>query len=328
MLFFCTLFDSNYSAKGLAMYQSLMKTCPSFHLYIFAFDDLLEENLLKMNLQHITVVSLTEFEDEELLSVKQGRTKVEYCWTSTPSTILYCINKYQLNHCTYLDADLYFFSNPKVLIDEMGDCDVLITPHRYSKMYDQTLTSGKYCVQFNTFKNTVNGIAILKKWRSDCIDWCYNRYEDGKRGDQMYLDSWTKTYQGVHELEHLGGGVAPWNMQQYKFINSKQGIQGVELLSNKQFDLIFFHFHYMFSVKKLFFHEFSFDIYDLPENIRKVVYVPYLKSLIKSYRYCKKYEKKLDGLATEIYAKSWFSYLKMIRKRYMNNNKRFFYWIG
>jgi len=327
MLNFCTLFDSNYIAKGLAMYQSLMKTCPSFHLYIFAFDDLAETDLLKMNLPHITIISLTEFEDEELLSVKQGRTKVEYCWTSTPSTILYCINNFQLDHCTYLDADLYFFSNPKVLIDEMKDCDVLITPHRYSDLYNQTQTSGKYCVQFNTFKNTENGLAILKKWRSDCIDWCYNRYEDGKRGDQMYLDSWPEKYKGVHELKHLGGGVAPWNMQQYNFEMIGDKIYGNELANYQKFELIFFHFHYMFCAKKSFFREFSFDIYELNESTRKTVYLPYLSYLIKSFKFCKKTDKNLDGLATQQSDKSWYRYMRIVRKRYINNDKRFKYWI-
>lgn len=328
MLNFCTLFDSNYAAKGLAMYQSLIKTCPNFHLYIFAFDDLLEANLLKMNLPMITVISLRNFEDDKLLSVKPDRTKVEYCWTSTPSIILYCLNNFKLDHCTYLDADLYFFANPAVLIEEMGNNDVLITSHRFSEQYEQTTTSGKYCVQFNTFKNTENGLAILNKWRNDCIDWCFNRYEDGKRGDQMYLNPWPEIYQGVHVLEHLGGGVAPWNMQQYKFEKNKQGIQGIELSSNKRFELIFFHFHYVFCVKKSIFREFSFDIYELPESTRRVVYLLYLRFLIKSYRYCKQFDKNLDGLATEIYSKSWLAYLKTIHKRYINDNKRFLYWIG
>lgn len=210
----------------------------------------------------------------------------------------------------------------------MGDSDVLITPHRYSKMYDQTLTSGKYCVQFNTFKNTENGLAVLKQWRNDCIEWCYNRYEDGKRGDQMYLDTWMEKYQGIHELEHLGGGVAPWNMQQYEFLKNEQGIQGVELISNKQFELVFFHFHYMFSVRKSIFREFSFDIYELSDNTRKIVYLPYLKYLIKSFRNCIRFDKNMDGLATELYPKSWFAYLKTIRKRYIKNNRRYLYWIG
>lgn len=84
----------------------------------------------------------------------------------------------------------------------------------------------------------------------------------------------------------------------------------------------------MFCVKKSFFREFSFDIYELPDNTRKTIYNPYLKFLIESYKFCKKTDRNLDGLATQFSDKSWYAYIKTIRKRYINNNKRFKYWIG
>ena len=61
MINFCTLYDSNYSARGLAMYESLVRHCPSFHLYIFAFDDILASTLKKMSLKDVTVITLSEF---------------------------------------------------------------------------------------------------------------------------------------------------------------------------------------------------------------------------------------------------------------------------
>lgn len=229
---YCTLFDRNYLTRGIAMYESLKKHSKKFHLYIFAFDDESYEMLKELSLDSITVISLKEFEDEELLSVKSDRTVAEYCWTSTSSIIKYAIEKYQLGSCTYLDADLYFFSDPSVLIEEMGNKSVLITEHRYTKKYDQSAKSGIYCVQFMTFKNDKEGMKVLNWWRNACLDWCYARHEDGKFGDQKYLDDWIERFKGiVHVLKNRGGGVAPWNVQQYD-------------LTDKNCKLVFYHFHY------------------------------------------------------------------------------------
>ena len=227
---FCTLFDSHYLTRGLALYESLLENCPEFHLYICAFDDVSYEILVSLNLRHATIVSLDELEDEALLEVKPTRSVAEYCWTCTPSVIKLCIENYRLPFCTYLDADIYFFADPALLIDELGGKSILITEHRYTPEYNQTKNSGIYCVQFTTFKNDISGMSALNWWREACIEWCYNRVEDGKFGDQKYLDDWLLRFEGVHVLQHLGGGVAPWNVQQYD-------------LSDPCFEVVFYHFH-------------------------------------------------------------------------------------
>lgn len=224
------------------MYESLLKTCPNFHLYIFAFDKRSEIILKEMDLRNLTVISLEEFEDERLVSVKSGRTKGEYCWTCTSSTIYYCITRFNLDHCTYVDADLYFFSNPNVLVDEMKGASVLITEHRYTKKYDQSADCGIYCVQFITFRNTPAGMKALTWWRDRCIEWCYDRFEDGKFGDQKYLDDWTTRFEGVHVLQNPGGLLAPWNVQQFD-VHSGKTITITEKTTGREYGLVFFHFH-------------------------------------------------------------------------------------
>lgn len=277
---FCTLFNSSYLSRGLAMYESLLKHCTDFHLYIFAFDDKTRDYLSSQNLKHITVISLKEFEDAELLRVKPTRTAGEYCWTCTSSTILYSINTFHLDHCTYIDADLLFYSNPIVLINEMGSKSVLITSHRYTKDYDQSIESGKYCVQFVMFKNNEQGMKVLNWWRNACIEWCYNRIEDGKFGDQKYLDDWTTRFEGVHELEHLGGGVAPWNVQQYTFTKSNGNYIGTEIISGKKFELVFFHFHgvkfYQNDIVSL-----TGQLYSISNEIQNLLYKPYVIELCR-----------------------------------------------
>jgi len=181
---FCTLFDSNYLHFGLMLHSSLLQHCDNFHLYIFAFDDKCEKFLKSQNLKNVTVISLQEFEDEKLLSIKSTRSKGEYCWTCTPSTILYVLKKFSQDHCIYIDSDIFFFNNPQILLDEIGEKSVLITPHNYLPQYDQSEISGKYCVQFIYFKNNKTGLEVLEWWRERCIEWCYEIPQDGKFGDQ------------------------------------------------------------------------------------------------------------------------------------------------
>ena len=88
-------------------------------------------------------------------------------------------------------------------------------------------------MQFVTFKNTVQGLKVLNWWRDACIEWCYARHEDGKFGDQKYLDNWTTMFEGVRELKHLGGGVAPWNLQQYDFYSKNEKLYLTEKTSGK-----------------------------------------------------------------------------------------------
>ena len=92
----------------------------------------------------------------------------------------------------YIDADMRFYSDPKILADEMKDKSVLISQNIVTLLYyDQTHLSGKYCVQFVGFRNDDRGMKALRWWRNACLEWCYARTEDGKFGDQKYIDDWT-----------------------------------------------------------------------------------------------------------------------------------------
>ncbi len=289
---FCTLFDSFYLTRGVALYRSLEKCSSDFHLYIFAFDDLSFDILTTLKLEKATIVSLKEFEDEKLLAVKPGRTKAEYCWTCTSSTIVYVIEKFKVSSCTYLDADLYFYRDPRILLDEMGDRSVLITEHRYPPQFNRTSQSGIYCVQFITFKNDENGMKALRWWRDACIEWCYDRYEDGKFGDQKYLDDWTTRFKGVHVLQHLGGGLACWNVEQYPFIERKgDRITFLNKINNSKFEAVFYHFHHVRFFKN--------DIVDLGWRhptlpVVNNLYVPYILELQEIEKEISRIEKRFN----------------------------------
>lgn len=288
---FCTLFDSNYLSRGVTMYQSLAATGANFHLYVFAFDEKCRQVLETMNLPKLTVISLKEFEDEALLKVKPTRTRAEYCWTSTSSTILYCIEQFNLPACTYLDADMFFYADPSVLIDEMGDKSIMITEHRYTPRYDKTALSGTYCVQFVTFKNDERGLTALRWWRNACLEWCYNRHEDGKFGDQKYLDDWTTRFEAVHVLQHLGGGLALWNIQQYSVTEQDGKLTCTEKTTGKTFSPVFYHFHYL----KYFNNGYvELGRRTITPDVLEHFYLPYLEKMEAARELVAQYDNSFD----------------------------------
>jgi len=272
---YCTLFDSFFLSRGLALYHSLKRTTPNFRLYVFPFDQKALEVLRDMELPDVTVVSQAEFETPELLKIKTVRTRGEYCWTCTPVIIDYCIKEFNLSQCTYLDADLYFFSNANQLVAEMGDRSALITDHRYTTRYDQSKTSGKYCVQFMTFKNSNAGMTILSWWKEKCLEWCFDRFEDGKFGDQKYLDDWTQRFDGVYDLPNEGAGLAPWNIQQYDIRKKGESLIAVSKATEIEWPVVFYHFHGLKFLK----NKIDLGAFRLAKVVVDCIYKPYLYEL-------------------------------------------------
>ena len=237
---FCTLFDSGYLFKALALYESLERHCEDFHLTALSFDEEAERMLKLLSLPHLSVLPLAELERADLgfAATKADRTRFEYCCTATPALPLYLLQtRPELDEITYLDADLLFFSDPEPLFDEMGDASILITPHRFPPYLRHYEANGVYNVQFMTFRRTDDGLAALKWWHERCLEWCYLRLEDGKFADQKYLDDWPDRFAGVHVLRHKGGGVAPWNLDllELREEDSRVTVDGEPL--------VFFHFH-------------------------------------------------------------------------------------
>lgn len=284
-LCFCTLFNSYYWAKGLLTLRSLLNVCPDAQIYVLAMDDRTAELLKHENNQQIHVVTMTEFESPEILAAKSNRNQAEYCWTCGSAFIYYCMTTFNLPSCTYIDADLYFYASPLKLLEEIGDNDVMITEHHYTPQYVyQTRTSGKYCVQFMYFLNTPNGMHILKWWRDACLEWCYNRFEDGKFGDQKYLDDWTTRFKRVHVLRHEGGGLAPWNIRQYTMEQNDGTLYVQNKQTGERSEVIFYHFHHLRNYFLRSMTEFRMGPYPIAEDVKELIYLPYIKELIDIYR--------------------------------------------
>jgi len=283
-----------------------------------ALDGKSYEFLKKHECEFMTVDSLKSIETEELLKLKTNRTRAEYCWTCGPIIILYFIDKYHLEDVTYLDSDLMFFSSYEPIYTEIADGSVAITP-QYST---QDQLSGKYCVQFMFFKNDENGIACLKWWRDECIKWCYARYEDGKFGDQKYLDSFPVLFKNVVIIKNRGAGVATWNMKKYDYKDNMVVYQG------KSYPLVFYHFHGLRMTTEDNTLVFQLIDCDFSKQYDTLFFRPYMQlvadNLQKYFKIeIKAFSIKQKSLATKIFSrlKPLFRNLSVLRTIYFKFHK-------
>lgn len=244
---YCTLFDSYYLDRGLALYHSLENVAKEFCLYILAMDKKSYNILNGLELKNAVIIDEEEILDCELREIKKNRNRAEYCWTCTPIIIEYVLEKFLVEECTYIDADMYFYKDPELLIDELkeNNASVGIIGHRFPKSFTSEKRErlyGKYCVEFNTFFNNENGKKVLQWWKDKCIKSCTMELYQESFGDQKYLEQWERKFRGVYELKNLGAGIAPWNMTDYKLEDIENDILKLRYRKQEQCELIFYHF--------------------------------------------------------------------------------------
>jgi len=301
---FVTLFDSNFLPMGICLHASLMEHAMPFHLWVICMDELVEQHLRQLALPHVSLIPLREVESVDLLNVKGGRTRAEYCWTLTPFTPQFVFDRDQtVRQVTYLDADLFFFDSPQILIREFEESgkQVLITEHAYAAEYDQAIISGKFCVQFMTFNRTEGGLKVMGWWQARCLEWCFNRVEDGKFGDQKYLDDWPERFANeVHVSRQVEKTLAPWNVYHFE-------------KHNRTLSPVFYHFHSLRIVSQ---NKVRLYIGYKVGPQGKVLYRQYIDSLKRSIRLIRDHQLEIKCLPL---AKESWVLLRKIKRRWQGS---------
>ena len=100
--------------------------------------------------------------------------------------------------------------------------------------------------------------------------------QPGRFGDQKYLDDWPTRFESVHVLSHLGGGLAPWNIQQYALEAIGQQVIGIEKRSGVRFPAVFYHFHQCQFLNDTWV---DYGNYQLNLEVKRCIYRPYVKMI-------------------------------------------------
>lgn len=324
MYSFCTLFDSNYLDKGLVTIESLKRYIGREKVYILAMDSKCFELLVKWYKREtdIIIISLDEFENDELKAIKKSRSRAEYCWTCSASLIAYVLDFYHEEFCTYIDADLCFYSDPRCIIQEMEDQNktVQIIEHRFKLNYDgklQQMNSGRFCVEFMTFKNEDKSREVLETWRKQIIDNCSEDSDMNSFGDQMYLNSWEDDYDCVWVTKQIGAGVAPWNINRYilkKAVGNKIVLFFDE--GKKETPLIFYHFHHISYLSETKVNiNIRIRYWKVDEELVKKLYVDYLRRIeLKRSILGKEYGYKNIGVVAGTTRKNKINFYKALQR--------------
>jgi len=259
---YVTVFDSLFLPQALALHLSMERVVKNYTLWMLCVDKTAFEVVTQLKLKNVKVLDLKLIETDELLEVKKSRSSGEYCWTLTPFAPRFVFEADStVKRVTYIDADLWFRKHPKQIFDEFDASGkhVLITDHEYAPEYDQSATSGQFCVQFMTF-NRNEGEHVRKWWEERCVEWCFARFEEGKFGDQKYLDDWPERFEDtVHVLQNKQLALAPWNATRFPYGSA-----------------IFYHFHGLRLISE---RKCKFGGYALPINLKENIYKPYLSDL-------------------------------------------------
>ena len=259
---YVTLFNSLFLPQGIALHFSMERRIRDYVLWVLCVDQETFKVLSRLALPNVRLLNLDELETKELQEVKHSRTIGEYCWTLTPFAPRFVFDADQtVERVTYLDADLWFRKHPKPIFEELDHSgkDVLIIEHAYAPEYDQSETSGRFCVQFMPFTRE-GGEVVRKWWEERCIEWCFARVELNKFGDQKYLDDWPDRFPDkVYILKDKEKALAPWNATRFPYSNS-----------------VFYHFHGLRLLSK---SEVTIGGYFVPECVLRNVYKPYLGDL-------------------------------------------------
>lgn len=259
---FVTLFDSLFLPQAVALYRSLERHCQQFTLWAITMDKEAQEVLGRLELRHLRVIPLQDIETENLLEVKHSRTRGEYCWTVTPFAPAAVFDLDPTIDCvTYLDADLWFTKPPSQLIEPFlaGDASVMITEHAYAPWRDLSATSGRFCVQFISYRRSGSS-EVIKWWQDRCIEWCFARVEDGRFGDQKYLDDWPERFgSSVQILNPSSACQGPWNCERFPYSEA-----------------VFYHFHGLRLAKR---GRIALGASVIPVPTWENLYLPYLRAL-------------------------------------------------
>ena len=218
---FCVIMSKYRIYQGVALYRSLEYNSKRFKMFILCVDDESYKLCKELNLANAILIRDIDLNDERIIVAKKERRLNEYCWTLKPFFLEYVLNNYStIENVVYLDADICFFNDPSPIFEANKGYSIQLSDHDFQESNSSVeQICGIYNSGFIVFKNCKTGLYALKWWKEKCIDWCRDGVDEGRFGDQKYLEIMPIIFDEVFSINTQGVNVAPWNESKYQFSN-------------------------------------------------------------------------------------------------------------
>jgi hypothetical protein len=226
--------DLGFLPQTLTFHESLTAKAREFHLTVLCMDDVCLSFLRDRRLAGVDLVSLAELERAvpALAATRERETWRVYCWTAIPVFVDLMLNRVASGTVVFwIDSDVEFFHDPALLLDELGDGSILLTPHRYNRAYPISAPASELAFrygQFNggtiAFRRDADGLAAAELWRDLALGpGGFDRFDPSRHGNQVHIDDFAQRFAGAQVLKVPGGVLGPWNGGRFRVGSGPDG---------------------------------------------------------------------------------------------------------
>lgn len=200
------------------MFDSLERSQSDFRLHYLCLDSQSFDKLKSIGDQRLIPYSLEDIlsNDHELASAKNRLQYRDFCFALASYFSKFILSG-GADSVLYMDSDLYFYNDLKVVYNEIGEKSVGVIRHRH---VERGHFVGEYNVGIVYFKNDEHGNFCCNKWWEWVSD-PSNPFskEYGTCGDQKYLELFDSIIpvESICVIDDESSHLAPFNFHLYDF---------------------------------------------------------------------------------------------------------------
>ncbi len=238
----CTIITKSHLHFVKALHQSIKRFIDGIQMHVLVADGCDQKLDSLPNIHFYNISTIKEAAIGKKIYDKYYHESMDrFRWSCKSVFMIYLLNN-RVDKLLYLDSDLFFFSDPSFLFEELSRNHILLSPHfRTSDPaidyhdYGRNNTHGLFNGGF--IGSNKDGIPALKWWSEVCGNVCEKRTKKGYYVDQSHLNLMPILFENVGIIKNRGCNVASWNRN-----TCERSKIGGKLFLSGEYELVFIHF--------------------------------------------------------------------------------------